>query len=220
MRSGKYSPSDFGKIAKRLLDTLGAFAGLLFLSPLFLFVFLGVRLTMGSPVLFSQLRAGKGGAPFRLFKFRTMRNSRDASGSLLEDEKRITSFGSFLRAASLDEIPQLYNVLRGEMSLVGPRPLLLEYVPLYNHRQRRRLEMLPGITGWAQINGRNALSWEEKFEFDVWYVENWSFMLDCRILWKTLARVVSPSGISHEGHATMEKFQGTPSSENSEEGNV
>jgi lipopolysaccharide/colanic/teichoic acid biosynthesis glycosyltransferase len=164
---------------------------------------------MGSPVLFRQPRAGKDGVPFELFKFRTMRNARDASGNLLEDAQRLTPLGDFLRRASLDELPQLYNVLRGEMSLVGPRPLLLEYVPLYNDQQRRRLEMLPGITGWAQINGRNALSWEEKFRLDVWYVENWSFWLDCKILWKTLGRVFRPSGISHEGHATMEKFRGT-----------
>jgi len=208
----KPSRSIFGKSAKRTIDIVGALAGLLFLSPLFLFVALGVRRTMGRPVFFSQERAGKGGTLFRLFKFRTMRNSRDASGNFLEDEERLTSFGSFLRRASLDEIPQLYNVLRGEMSLVGPRPLLPEYVPLYNSRQRRRLEMLPGITGWAQINGRNALSWEEKFELDVWYVENWNLFLDFRILWRTFPRVFRCSGISQEGHATMEKFRGSPKS--------
>jgi lipopolysaccharide/colanic/teichoic acid biosynthesis glycosyltransferase len=198
-----------GRRAKRWLDILGASVGLLLLAPLLLLVSLGVAACMGRPVLFRQPRAGKDGVPFELFKFRTMRNARDASGNLLEDAQRLTPLGDFLRRASLDELPQLYNVLRGEMSLVGPRPLLLEYVPLYNHQQRRRLEMLPGITGWAQINGRNALSWEEKFRLDVWYVENWSFWLDCKILWKTLGRVLRPSGISHEGHATMEKFRGT-----------
>ena len=198
------------RTAKRWLDILGSSVGLLLLAPLFLLVSLGVGVSMGRPVLFRQPRAGKDGVPFDLFKFRTMGNARDASGNLLEDAKRLTSFGDFLRRASLDELPQLYNVLRGEMSLVGPRPLLLEYVPLYNEEQCRRLEMLPGITGWAQINGRNALSWEEKFHLDVWYVENWSFWLDCKILWKTLGRVFRPSGISHEGHATMEKFRGTP----------
>ncbi len=198
------------RAVKRGLDIVGAVAGLFLLSPLFLFVFLGVFCTLGRPVLFSQERAGRGGASFRLFKFRTMRNSRDVAGNLLEDWERLTSFGNFLRAASLDEIPQLYNVLRGEMSLVGPRPLLPEYVPLYDSRQRRRLEMFPGITGWAQINGRNALSWEEKFELDVWYVENWSLKLDFLILCKTLGKVLRPAGISQEGHATMEKFRGTP----------
>jgi lipopolysaccharide/colanic/teichoic acid biosynthesis glycosyltransferase len=209
MGSRKNGPCLPGRRAKRWLDILGASVGLLLLAPLLLLVSLGVAACMGSPVLFRQPRAGKDGVPFELFKFRTMRNARDASGNLLEDAQRLTPLGDFLRRASLDELPQLYNVLRGEMSLVGPRPLLLEYVPLYNDQQRRRLEMLPGITGWAQINGRNALSWEEKFRLDVWYVENWSFWLDCKILWKTLGRVFRPSGISHEGHATMEKFRGT-----------
>ncbi len=210
MGSRKNGPCLSGRRAKRWLDILGASVGLLLLAPLLLLVSLGVAVCMGRPVLFRQPRAGKDGIPFELFKFRTMRNARDASGNLLEDAQRLTPLGDFLRRASLDELPQLYNVLRGEMSLVGPRPLLLEYVPLYSHQQRRRLEMLPGITGWAQINGRNALSWEEKFRLDVWYVEHWSFRLDCKILWKTLGRVFRPSGISHEGHATMEKFRGTP----------
>ncbi len=194
---------------KRAFDVVGATVGLVVLAPFFFFAYVGVLCSMGSPALFRQFRAGKGGKPFRLFKFRTMSNARDLSGKPLEDGQRLTSFGKFLRRTSLDEIPQLWNVLRGEMSLVGPRPLLLEYVPLYSDEQRKRLWMLPGITGWAQVNGRNALSWEEKFRLDVWYVEHWSFLMDCRILGKTVLNILRPSGISQEGHATMEKFRGT-----------
>ena len=194
---------------KRLLDIVGALLGLLLLSPVFLGITLAVRRRMGPPALFSQLRAGLGGRPFRLYKFRSMTDARDGDGSLLPDADRLTPLGVFLRRTSLDELPQLWNVLCGAMSLVGPRPLLLEYVPLYDERQRKRLSVKPGITGWAQINGRNALTWEEKFELDVWYVEHRSLRLDLKILAATAWKVLRREGIAHPGEATMPRFRGS-----------
>lgn len=194
---------------KRLLDIVASVLGLLVLSPLLLFVAWRIRATMGSPVLFKQERPGLHGKPFTMLKFRTMRDALDHDGNPLPDAKRITKFGRFLRSSSLDELPELWNVLKGDMSLVGPRPLLMEYLPLYNARQARRHEVRPGITGWAQVNGRNAISWEEKFDLDVWYVDNQSIFLDIKILCLTVARVASRQGISHAGEATMSKFTGS-----------
>ncbi len=167
-----------------------------------------VRRKLGSPVLFTQVRPGLHGKPFRMVKFRTMTDARDASGALLPDAQRLTPFGRFLRSSSLDELPELWNVLRGEMSLVGPRPLLMEYLPLYSPEQARRHEVRPGITGWAQINGRNAISWADKFALDVWYVDHRSLFLDIRILWLTVRKVLVRDGISAAGEATMPKFEG------------
>lgn len=196
-------------MAKRLLDISVALALLLFFSPLFAGIALAIALAMGRPVFFRQMRPGKDGAPFMLLKFRTMSDERDRDGSLRPDAERLTPLGKFLRRASLDELPQLWNVLRGEMSLVGPRPLLMEYLPRYNAAQRRRHEVKPGITGWAQINGRNALSWEEKFALDVWYVDNRTFWLDLRILALTALAVLRGEGISAPGEATMPPFLGS-----------
>ncbi|RRD65823.1 sugar transferase [Fretibacterium sp. OH1220_COT-178] len=194
---------------KRLVDLTGSFLGLLLLSPVFLLLTLAIRRRMGPPAIFSQLRAGLGGRPFRLYKFRSMTDARDGDGSLLPDADRLTPLGVFLRRSSLDELPQLWNVLCGAMSLVGPRPLLLDYVPLYDERQRKRLSVKPGITGWAQINGRNALTWEEKFELDVWYVEHRTFWLDAKILAITAWKVLRREGISSPGEATMPRFRGS-----------
>ncbi len=172
-----------------------------------------VRLAHGSPVLFTQVRPGYFGRPFKIYKFRTMTDERDTQGNLLPDAERLTRLGRFLRASSLDELPELFNVLRGEMSLVGPRPLLMQYLTRYTPEQARRHAVLPGITGWAQVNGRNALTWEDKFRLDVWYVENWSFWLDIQILWMTAWKVVKREGISQPGHATAEEFMGSESEE-------
>ena len=194
---------------KRAFDVVAAAAGLAILAVPMLAIAVAVRMCLGKPVLFTQLRPGRHGIPFRLIKFRTMRPAVDAEGRPLPDEQRLTRLGQFLRAASLDELPELWNVLRGDMSLVGPRPLLMEYLPLYTPEQARRHEVRPGITGWAQINGRNSLSWEEKFELDVWYVDHASFWLDLKIIaltvWKTLRR----DGINPTGHATMPDFMGS-----------
>lgn len=193
---------------KRIFDLLASAIGLLILSvPLTLLAW-QVRRKLGSPVLFTQVRPGLHGKPFRMVKFRTMTDARDDSGALLPDAQRLTPFGRFLRASSLDELPELWNVLRGEMSLVGPRPLLMEYLPLYSSEQARRHEVRPGITGWAQVNGRNAISWADKFALDVWYVDHRSLWLDVRILWLTVRKVVVREGISAEGEATMAKFTG------------
>ena len=194
---------------KRLLDILGSFSGLLFFAPLIAVVAWLIRRQLGSPVLFRQTRPGLHGNPFQLIKFRTMRNAIGLDGRPLPDSERMTSFGSFLRSASLDELPELWNVLKGDMSLVGPRPLLMEYLPLYSLEQARRHELRPGVTGWAQVNGRNALSWEEKFRLDVWYVDNRSFWLDLKILFMTMRKVVVREGISATGDATMPKFIGS-----------
>ena len=194
---------------KRLFDLCSVIIGLLLLWPLLLLLALLVRIRLGSPVLFRQQRPGLNGEPFHIQKFRTMTDARDDNGELLPDAERLTPFGRFLRRFSLDELPQLFNVLRGDMSLVGPRALLMEYLPLYTPEQARRHDVKPGITGWAQVNGRNAISWEEKFEYDVWYVDHCSFLLDLKILWMTLLKVVCSEEVSQPGHVTMEKFRGT-----------
>ena len=194
---------------KRLFDCILAGAGLLLLSPVLVVSAVAVRAKLGSPVLFRHPRAGKDGRTFVMYKFRTMTDARDADGKPLPDEARMTPTGTFLRRFSLDELPQLLNVLKGDMSLVGPRPLLPEYVPLYSPEQRRRLDVLPGITGWAQVNGRNALSWEQKFALDAWYVDNRSLALDVRILFRTVASVITGRGVSQDGCATMPRFEGT-----------
>jgi sugar transferase EpsL len=194
---------------KRGFDMATSFLVLLLASPLLVLLAVLIRLNMGSPVLFRQKRPGLHAVPFEMIKFRTMRNAVDAQGKPLEDAQRLTPFGKFLRGSSLDELPELWNVLKGHMSLVGPRPLLMEYLPLYSARQARRHEVRPGITGWAQVNGRNALSWSEKFDHDVWYVEHQSFLLDLRILWLTVAAVFGRRGISSDGHATMPPFRGS-----------
>jgi len=198
---------------KRAFDFAAALCGLLLLAPLLLVVALFVRFKLGSPVLFRQKRPGLHGVPFEIYKFRTMTDQRDEKGEFLPDGVRLTSFGRFLRSTSFDELPELFNVLKGDMSLVGPRPLLMEYLPLYTPEQARRHEAKPGITGWAQVNGRNAIGWEEKFALDVWYVDQRSFLLDLRILWLTLAKVFRKEGISETGQATMSKFTGSPKSE-------
>ena len=194
---------------KRLMDIAGALCGLLVLGPVILLLAVLVRVKLGSPVLFRQVRPGKDSRVFQMTKFRTMTDARDANGDLLPDADRLTGFGQFLRSSSLDELPELWNVLKGDMSLVGPRPLLMVYLPLYSERQARRHEVRPGVTGWAQINGRNALSWDEKFELDVWYVENRTLWLDIKILFLTVWKVVKRDGISQEGEVTMSKFTGS-----------
>ena len=193
---------------KRLFDLTAAACALLLLSPVIALVAWKVRNKLGAPVLFRQQRPGRDGKPFEMVKFRTMRDAVDAQGNALPDAQRMTPFGAFLRSSSLDELPELWNVVKGEMSLVGPRPLLMEYLPLYSPEQYRRHELRPGITGWAQINGRNALSWDEKFKLDVWYVENRSFWLDLKILFWTVKKVVKKDGISSDGEVTMSKFTG------------
>ncbi len=195
--------------SKRVLDLLLTVPGVLLISPLLLLLALLVRLLHGAPVVFSQLRPGLGGQPFTMYKFRSMSEARDNQGRLLPDAERLTAFGRFLRASSLDELPELYNVLRGEMSLVGPRPLLMQYLERYSPQQARRHEVLPGITGWAQVNGRNNVSWEDKFELDVWYVDHWSLWLDLRILLLTMGKWVRPEGISEPGNATAREFMGS-----------
>ena len=203
--------SSTGSALKTLLDYSVALSGLVVLSPVMLVVAMLVRIRLGRPVLFVQERPGLHGKPFLFHKFRTMTDSRDKEGNILSDEERLTPFGKWLRRTSLDELPQLINVVKGELSLVGPRPLLMEYLPLYSPRQARRHDVKPGITGWAQINGRNAISWDEKLELDVWYVEHQSLWLDLKILWKTVVRVLQRHGISQEGRATMERFRGSTS---------
>lgn len=193
---------------KRLFDVLVSVAALLLLLPVILVIAWQISRKLGSPVLFRQMRPGLHGKPFEMIKFRTMRDAVDSHGNPLPDLERMTPFGNFLRSTSLDELPELWNVLKGEMSLVGPRPLLMEYLPLYNEKQARRHEVRPGVTGWAQINGRNAISWEDKFKLDVWYVDNRSLWLDIKILWLTVKKVLIRDGISAEGEATMSKFTG------------
>lgn len=194
---------------KRSVDIVAAAGGLLVLAPVAGLSAFAVRCSMGNPVLFKQQRPGKNGVPFMLFKFRTMLDTADANGKPLSDEARLTKTGGVLRTLSLDELPQLWNVLRGEMSLVGPRPLLMQYLARYTPRQARRNEVLPGITGWAQVHGRNALTHEQKFELDVWYVENWSLRLDAQVLWLTLSTLLRRSGIAAAQHATMPEFMGS-----------
>lgn len=194
---------------KRLFDILASSIGLILLSPLLLLIAWKVRKNLGSPVFFKQVRPGRDGKPFKMIKFRSMRDANDKDGNPLSDVERLTPFGKKLRATSLDELPELWNVLKGEMSLVGPRPLLMEYLPLYNGRQAMRHNVRPGITGWAQVNGRNAISWEEKFELDAWYVENRSLWLDIKIIFLTIKKVLVKEGISSDEHVTMSKFTGS-----------
>lgn len=196
-------------LVKTAADRTAGALGLTLAMPLLFAAAVGVRWSLGSPVLFVQERPGKSGCPFRIMKFRTMRDERDAKGRPLPDSERLTRFGRFLRAMSVDELPQLWNVVKGDLSLVGPRPLLMEYLDRYSQRQARRHDVLPGITGWAQVNGRNAITWEEKFALDVWYVENWSLALDMRILLSTIVHVLRREDVTNGSHATMPEFKGT-----------
>jgi lipopolysaccharide/colanic/teichoic acid biosynthesis glycosyltransferase len=195
-------------VLKRLLDIVVSVVALAVLMPIIIIIVWQIKKKIGSPVFFKQLRPGILGKPFEMTKFRTMSNELDVSGVLLPDEDRLTLFGLFLRSTSFDELPELWNVLKGDMSLVGPRPLLMEYLPLYSPEENRRHEVRPGITGWAQINGRNAVSWDEKFKMDIWYVDNQSFWLDIRILWLTILKVLSRENITAFGDATSPKFRG------------
>jgi lipopolysaccharide/colanic/teichoic acid biosynthesis glycosyltransferase len=196
-----------------LFDLVLTLPGLIIISPLLLIIALAVLISQGPPILFRQLRPGLKGRPFSILKFRTMTSAHDDEGKLLPDAQRLTSIGRLLRAFSLDELPELINVVRGEMSLVGPRPLLMEYLTRYSPKQARRHDVLPGITGWTQINGRNALTWEDKFRFDVWYVDHWSLALDLRILLVTFWKVIKREGVSQPGHATAEEFLGNNNAE-------
>lgn len=196
-------------MVKRLLDILFSLGTILLFFPVLLLVSILVAIYLGTPILFKQVRPGVNGKPFKMVKFRSMTDDRDESGELLPDSERLPAFGRFLRATSLDELPGLWNVFKGDMTLVGPRPLLMEYLDLYTPEQARRHEVRPGITGWAQVNGRNALSWEDKFKLDVWYVDNQSLWLDFKILLLTLKKVFLREGISAEGEATMNRFEGT-----------
>ncbi|WP_390959542.1 sugar transferase [Pseudomonas moorei] len=193
---------------KRFIDICASLCALILLAPVMAIVAWNIRKKLGSPVLFRQVRPGRGGKPFEMVKFRTMRDAVDADGQPLADSERMTPFGSFLRASSLDELPELWNVLKGDMSLVGPRPLLMEYLPLYSPEQNRRHEVRPGVTGWAQVNGRNALSWDEKFKLDIWYVDNQSLWLDLKVIFMTVKKVLVKEGISGDGEVTMSKFTG------------
>ncbi|MDK8076967.1 sugar transferase [Citrobacter freundii] len=193
---------------KRLLDIIISFCALILLSPLLLYLAYKIKVKIGSPVLFKQQRPGLNGKPFNMIKFRTMRDAYDKDGNPLPDDERMTVFGTKLRNMSLDELPELWNVLRGDMSLVGPRPLLMQYLSLYNTKQIRRHEVRPGITGWAQVNGRNSISWQEKFDLDVWYIDNHSLVLDLKILLLTIQKAYKRDGISAEGHVTVEPFRG------------
>lgn len=195
---------------KRLMDIVVSACALVVASPFLTIIAVWIWWRLGRPVFFRQLRPGRHDRPFMLVKFRTMLDARDAAGKQLPDSERLTALGRFLRSTSLDELPELFNVLTGDMSLVGPRPLLMEYLPLYSAWQARRHEVRPGITGWAQVNGRNAISWEEKFELDVWYVDHQSIWLDLKILFLTVEKVLKRSGISAEGEATAPRFKGTP----------
>jgi lipopolysaccharide/colanic/teichoic acid biosynthesis glycosyltransferase len=207
------SPERIGRLAalaaKRAVDLAVAGGALVVLAPALAATAIAVRRSMGAPVLFRQERPGLGGAPFTVLKFRSMRDARDERGRPLPDAERLTSVGRFLRATSLDELPQLWNVVRGDLSLVGPRPLLMQYLPRYTVEQARRHDVKPGITGWAQVNGRNAISWEQKFALDVWYVDHWSLWLDLKILALTALKVVKRDGIAQQGHVTMSEFMGT-----------
>jgi len=199
---------------KRLLDIIIASVALILLSPLYFYVAYKVKKNLGSPVLFRQVRPGLHGKPFEMIKFRTMKDAVDAQGNPLPDSERLTPFGKMLRSTSLDEMPELWNVIKGDMSVVGPRPLLMEYLPLYNEEQAKRHNVRPGMTGYAQVNGRNAISWEEKFKLDTWYVENQSTVLDFKIMLKTVQKVIAKDDISAEGEATMTKFTGSKSEDN------
>jgi len=193
---------------KRIIDFLASLIGLLLLSPVFVFVMMGLFFANQGKPFFFQPRPGKGERIFKIVKFKTMNDKKDKNGNLLSDAERLTKIGSFVRKTSLDEIPQLINVIKGDMSLIGPRPLLIQYLPLYNETQKRRHEVRPGITGWAQVNGRNAISWQQKFEYDVWYIDNISLWLDIKILFLTVKKVFVREGISQDGQATAEEFKG------------
>jgi sugar transferase EpsL len=194
---------------KRIFDLVFALLALILLSPVIFITAILIRVFIGTPILFVQERPGYHGAPFRIYKFRTMTDRVGTDGGQLPDSERLTRLGKILRALSLDELPELVNILRGEMSFVGPRPLLMEYLPRYSPEQARRHAVMPGLTGWAQVNGRNAISWEDKFKYDVWYVDHWSFWLDIKIIWMTALKVVKREGISQAGHATAEVFMGS-----------
>lgn len=211
----------YERYIKRILDIVLSLLAIIILSPILLILYILVRIKLGSPVLFKQERPGKDEKIFTLCKFRTMTDKRDENGNLLPDEARMTRFGKILRSTSLDELPELFNILKGDMSLIGPRPLLVKYLPLYNETQKHRHDVKPGLTGWAQVNGRNAISWEERFELDIYYVEHLSFLLDIKILFQTVAVVFKRSGISSATDATMEAFTGTKTGkEQDEEGTV
>jgi len=197
-------------VGKRIFDLVSTILGLILLSPFILLTALCVAIFLGTPILFRQKRPGYKGQPFFIYKFRTMTDATDSSGNLLPDSERLTRLGRFLRSISLDELPELFNILRGEMSLVGPRPLLMEYLERYSPEQMRRHNVYPGLTGWAQVNGRNAITWQDKFRYDVWYVDNWSFWLDIKIILMTLWKVIKREGISQPGQATTEYFMGNP----------
>lgn len=201
------------KYIKRILDIISSLLAIIILSPLVAVTAVLVKTKLGSPVLFRQERPGKDEKIFTLMKFRTMTDERDENGELLPDEVRLTKFGKFLRSTSIDELPELFNILKGDMSVIGPRPLLVEYIPRYNEHQHRRHEVRPGLSGWAQVNGRNSISWEEKFDLDVEYVDNYSFAMDVKILFMTVLNVLKKEGISSETSATMEVFMGTPGRE-------
>lgn len=196
------------KFIKRAIDILGSFLGGLLISPILIIIAILIKIKLGSPIFFTQDRVGKDGKVFKIVKFRTMLEAYDKSGEPLSDKERVTSFGNFLRSTSLDELPELINVLKGDMSLVGPRPLLVEYIDLYSKEQFRRHEVRPGMTGWAQVNGRNNLNWDEKFKMDVEYVDNVNLLLDIKILFLTIFKVLKRDGISKDGHVTMDKFKG------------
>ncbi len=200
--------NSFVPLSKRILDVVLSILAILILSPLFLLVTILVMINFGTPIIFRQQRPGHNGKPFWVYKFRTMTNAHDDQDNLLPDSQRITRTGKFLRSYSLDELPELFNILRGEMSLVGPRPLLMQYLERYSPEQARRHDVLPGITGWAQINGRNALTWKEKFTLDVWYVDHWSLWLDIKILLLTVVKVIRREGINQPGQVTTEEFMG------------
>jgi len=194
--------------AKRVVDLVLSFLGLIIFMPIMISIVIAILFFMDYPVIYTQLRPGKDGKPFRLYKFRTLSEQKDAEGEYLPDEKRLTSLGVFLRRYSLDELPELWNVIKGDLSIVGPRPLLMEYLDFYSPEQARRHTVKPGITGWAQINGRNAITWQEKFNHDIWYVDNWSLLLDLKIIILTLIKVLKREGITAEGHSTMPEFRG------------
>ena len=199
----------YEKCLKRVVDFVLSLVAIICLSPVMLITAILVRIKLGSPIIFKQQRPGKNEKIFAMYKFRTMTDARDANGNLLPDEVRLTKFGKLLRSTSLDELPELFNILKGDMSIIGPRPLLVEYLPRYNEEQKHRHDVRPGLSGLAQVNGRNAISWEEKFKYDVEYVRNITFLGDCRIIIQTVKNVIKRDGISAEGSATMEKFQGT-----------
>lgn len=195
---------------KRLFDIISSAVALIIISPLLIILAVLVRLKLGSPILFRQQRPGLGGKAFAIYKFRTMTDRHDATGNLLPDDQRLPAFGRFLRSTSFDELPELLNVFKGDMSVVGPRPLMMKYLGRYSPEQARRHEVKPGITGWAQINGRNTVSWEDKFKLDVWYVDNWTFWLDMKIIFRSIWMVIAREGITQQGRATIDEFMGTP----------